>query len=647
MRTKERWVRLAIPVAAAALACAAGVGVWAAPSAAGGGAVYRSPYAVAYSPDGKLIAASDCTAGAVVLLDAAGKKVARQIALTGEPMGVAWSPDGKLYVAESGAFAVAEIDAAGGKVLRRFEVGRYPGAVAVLPKTKALLATDWGLNLLNVIDLASGKVTKQVPMVREPRSIAVAPDESLAVVGNLLPAGSAAEATHSCVVSIVDLAKGEVVASIKLPPGSIQVRDVAVSPDGKWAYAVHALGRFTLPTTQLDRGWINTNALSIIDLTKKEHYATCLMDRLTEGAADPWGIALSKDGKVLWTTLAGVHQLCRVDLAKLHLLMEGKDLPPPTEDEKKMNLPQHLSQIWGQIKADPKNRELLANDLAALYGAGLSVRTGLDCKGPRGLAISPDGNSLAIAGYYSGDVLLAEGAWAKPAGKVAVGPQPQPDAARKGEQIFFDATYSFQHWLSCGTCHPDGRVDGLNWDLLNDGIGNPKNNKSLLLSHKTPPSMSLGVRADFGEASLAGFRHILFREPETKDVEDVKAYLVSMQPAPSPYLTKDGKLSAKAEQGKKVFEDPKTGCTSCHPGPLFTDLKLYNVGTKFDLDREAEKFDTPTLIELWRTAPYLHSGEARTVQEVLTTHNKNNQHGNTSQLSKDQIEALTEYLLSL
>ena len=36
----------------------------------------------------------------------------------------------------------------------------------------------------------------------------------------------------------------------------------------------------------------------------------------------------------------------------------------------------------------------------------------------------------------------------------------------------------------------------LNWDLLNDGVGNPKNTRSLLLAHKTPPAMFLGVRAN-------------------------------------------------------------------------------------------------------------------------------------------------------
>ena len=47
------------------------------------------------------------------------------------------------------------------------------------------------------------------------------------------------------------------------------IRQTAVSPDGKWAYAVHTVGRTTLPATQLDRGWVNTNALSIIDLKAK------------------------------------------------------------------------------------------------------------------------------------------------------------------------------------------------------------------------------------------------------------------------------------------------------------------------------------------------------------------------------------------
>ena len=65
-------------------------------------------------------------------------------------------------------------------------------------------------------------------------------------------------------------------------------------------------------------------------------------------------------------------------------------------------------------------------------------------------------------------------------------------------------------------------MDGLNWDLLNDGIGNPKNCKRLLLAHATPPSMSLAVRPNACVAVRAGIRYSLFtvQPPEVADAMD-------------------------------------------------------------------------------------------------------------------------------
>jgi len=37
---------------------------------------------------------------------------------------------------------------------------------------------------------------------------------------------------------------------------------------------------------------------------------------------------------------------------------------------------------------------------------------------------------------------------------------------RRGEQVFNGATRCHQHWQSCAWCHPDGRADGLNRDLI-------------------------------------------------------------------------------------------------------------------------------------------------------------------------------------
>lgn len=73
----------------------------------------------------------------------------------------------------------------------------------------------------------------------------------------------------------------------------------------------------------------------------------------------------------------------------------------------------------------------------------------------------------------------------------------------------------------------------------------------------------------------------------------------------------------------------------------------YDVGTAGALDREQKQFDTPTLIELWRTAPFLHDGSAPTLLDLLTAHNKGDAHGKTSKLSKEDLDALVEYLLSL
>jgi cytochrome c peroxidase len=75
-------------------------------------------------------------------------------------------------------------------------------------------------------------------------------------------------------------------------------------------------------------------------------------------------------------------------------------------------------------------------------------------------------------------------------------------------------------------------------------------------------------------------------------------------------------------------------------------MKKYDIGTSTEQDDNKE-FDTPTLIEVWRTAPYLHDGRAVTIREVLTRFNKNDRHGSTSELTEKEIEDLAEFVLSL
>jgi cytochrome c peroxidase len=116
-----------------------------------------------------------------------------------------------------------------------------------------------------------------------------------------------------------------------------------------------------------------------------------------------------------------------------------------------------------------------------------------------------------------------------------------------------------------------------------------------------------------------------------------------------------GKLSGAAERGKRLFFSKEVGCAQCHSGPYYTDSTLQKpfqvhdvgTGTADPSEKMGPRYDTPTLLGIYRTAPYLHHGKAKTLHEVLTAFNKENRHGKTSHLGKAEIDDLVEFLLAL
>ena len=75
-------------------------------------------------------------------------------------------------------------------------------------------------------------------------------------------------------------------------------------------------------------------------------------------------------------------------------------------------------------------------------------------------------------------------------------------------------------------------------------------------------------------------------------------------------------------------------------------MKNYDVGTGMESEKN-RVFDTPSLVEVWRTSPYLVYGQALTMQEVLINCNRENKHGNVDDLNQREINHLIEYILSL
>jgi len=592
--------------------------------AAEAGKEYLSPLVLVADNEGKKLYVAEATANQIAVFDIAAGKVKKVIPLPDPPSGLALAPSGQiLYVTGAvpdGRIHVVNLKTGG--IHSILTGGHTPNAPVVSPDGETLYVCNQFNNNVTVIDLESDKELAKVPVPREPIAAAVTPDGKLLFVANLLPAGPADADYVAAEVSIIDTNENKVAANIQLPNGSTGLRGICISPDGEYAYVTHVLARYQLPTTQLERGWMNTNALSIIDVSKRKLFNTVILDDVDLGAANPWGVACTDDGSYICVTHAGTHEVSVIDRTKLH--------------NKLTSLAQVVKVYDASLTAAN-----VPNDLAFLVG--LRRRLKLAGNGPRGLAII--GTNVYVAEYFTDSIGIVD---VNPeilhrARSLALAQEKPLTTVRKGEMLFNNASLCFQNWQSCASCHPGGgRVDALNWDLLNDGIGNPKNTRSLLLAHKTPPAMVTGARPDAETAVRSGIKHIQFAVRPEEDAVAIDEYLKSLKPIPSPYLVK-GKLSTSAKRGKKIFA--KAACAECHAGQMYTDMNKYNVETGKSLDKNLA-FDTPTLIEVWRTAPYLYDGRAVTIKEVLKKHNPGDKHGVTSNLTENEINDLAEFVLS-
>jgi hypothetical protein len=581
----------------------------------------RRPQAVAWMDD-RTLAVTDRRGDVALIRDGA---VAWIRPIGGEPSHVV-ADAGGIWVTDRIGDRLVHLDGSGQVVAATRLPGRPQGLTRSLGR---LLVCQSAFASLAEVDPATGSITRRLPVASWP--VEVATHGRRAVVAHALPMGDARRPDYGATVSVVDLDRPDGAAvTVALPPGSTHVRGIALSGDGRWAYAVHDLGHIGLPTTHPDMGWIGAHAVSIIDVERQVRRATVLLDQPAAGAADPWSVVVA--GNDLWVSASGVHALIRIDLGALHGALAGE-------------MPRLSAQTdpttWAAVVASPAGADLLTRDTAALTVAGMIERRPLSIRGPRGLA--ERAGRLAVAGTYSGTVAIIDRERTATVRLGAAGMDPTD----VGEALFHDASRAWQGWSSCATCHPDdARVDGLNWDLLNDGVGNPKNVRSLLLAPQRAPVMSLGVRADARTAVRAGFRFIAFTEPSTTEIDAVLAYLGRLRPEPSPFLETDGRPSAAAQRGAALFAG-RAGCNDCHAGPHRSDGRAHDVGTVTNPIDAGKPVFTPMLVELWRTAPYLHDGSAPTLRDVLTTANAAGRHGDTQGLSAADLDDLVAYLASL
>lgn len=450
-----------------------------------------SPTAMALSPNADRMWIACATGDRVLEMDPTHGSVRILGATLAAPAALAAAPDGAVvYVAGGlGTGLVWAVQTRDGAIARTFTVGHSPAALAVSPDGATLYVCDRFAHCVRVLSAADGAELAKIPMPREPIACALTPDGRRLAVVNYLPVMAATAEIVAIDVVIVDTEARRAAGTVRLPNGCTAGRGVAISPDGRFAYVSSILGRFTLPTTHLERGWTMTSALSVIDLADAKLVNTVLLDEIDRGAANPWGVACTASGRWVVVAHSGTHEISVIDRAKLHdrldRVAKGEAATP--------------------VSTSPRQ---VPNDLAFL----VDIRERIRLPGNSHRAVVAAGDTVWAAAYFTDEIAVVDLSASPrrprsiPLGKpVSVADLPP---ARRGEILFHDAALCFQEWLSCASCHPDGRADGLNWDLLNDGMGNPKQTKSMLYAHRTPPAMLSGVRDNAETAVRAGIRFI-------------------------------------------------------------------------------------------------------------------------------------------
>ncbi len=281
-------------------------------------------------------------------------------------------------------------------------------------------------------------------------------------------------------------------------------------------------------------------------------------------------------------------------------------------------------------------------------------------RGPQGLALSPDGMTLAVYNFMDRSVQFVDISNIVRFGQATVPPTlaTVPTVAIErldavvlaGKQLFYDARddrLAALDYMACASCHENGGGDGRVWDFtqFGEGLRNTINLRgrggmSHGLLHWTGnfnevQDFEAQIRNFAGGLGLmtdaeffAGTRAEPFGDDKaglSADLDALATYVASLNTADR--RTRPGtELSAAAQRGAEAFT--QLGCVGCHADGVLTDSPSgvrHDVGTLTAasgqrLNQALDGLDTPTVLGLSTSAPYLHDGSAPTVQAAIQAH---------------------------
>jgi mono/diheme cytochrome c family protein len=218
---------------------------------------------------------------------------------------------------------------------------------------------------------------------------------------------------------------------------------------------------------------------------------------------------------------------------------------------------------------------------------------------------------------------------------------PKLTPAERGEVLFYDARLSFEKWMSCHSCHPDGHTNGQLADTLGDGsYGAPKRTLTLLGSRDTDRWAWNGEIKELHEQIRKSVTTSMQGTATEDELFDLTAFLHTLEPPPPLLPARDKAEDELIEQGRSVFQSQR--CNTCHIAPLtYTSHDVYDVGLADE--KGNTKFSPPSLRGVGQLPRLFHDNRADSLEEVFDVHD----HQLREPLSDADRTALLRFLRSL
>jgi YVTN family beta-propeller protein len=588
---------------------------------------YPSPVELAISPDGSTLFAVCEGTDEVAVVDTRTGSVIRKIRTGHVPKGISLSPDAKrAYVANSWTDNVSEIDTASYEVVRTLGAGFEPNSVATDSKGAFLYTANRISNDISVIDLKTGAEIKRLLAGRGAAYLALHGGRIYAT--HIYPNIGKFRTPPDSEITVIDTGSQIVAERYRVHKAAGEFH-VALSRDGRLGVAAELRPKNLVPLAHVEHGWVIGNALSIFGADVGDPIQIPI-DELDRYFTPPFGVAIAPDKSAVYVSTTGSDSVTVIGTARLLKFIHS---------------------------LSPAERQAVANDLSASANYVLArIPVG---RGPKGVVLSPDGGRLYVANRTDDTISVIDTAARKVVRTIPIPGPATLTPQRRGEQLFFSARFAFQGHFGCASCHLEATFDGLQWDLEPDGFGKDiVDNRLLEDLEGTEPFKWNGGNPDL-ETECGPRTEKYFYRSESysrEELGDLVAFIKALPLRPNRYRLPNGDLTPSQERGKAIYERTVTKngtpipennqCAVCHSGPHYTNQQLANVGTGKWTDR-SPIFDTPQLTNVFATAPYLHDGSARSLEEIWTVFNPKDTHGVTNDLQKDELNDLIEYLKTL